>query len=55
MSINTLNSSNQALFYYEGFIPKRTVWDMNIGIPFNSKTRLDLSVDNVLAKISNIW
>ena len=50
MSINTLNSSNQSLFYYEGFIPKRTVWDMNIGIPFNSKTRLDLSVDNVLGK-----
>ena len=50
MSVNTVNSSNSSLFYYDGFVPKRTVWDLNVGFPFNSKTRLDLTVDNVLGK-----
>jgi len=50
MNINTLNSNNSDLFWNEGFVPKRTVWDMNVGLPLSSKTRLDLTVDNVLGK-----
>ena len=50
MSINTLNSGNSDLFWFDGFIPKRTVWDMNVGMPITSKTRIDLTVDNVLGK-----
>ena len=50
MNINTLNSNNSDLFWFDGFVPKRTVWDMNVGLPLSSKTRLDLTVDNVLGK-----
>ncbi|MAV13794.1 MAG: hypothetical protein CMC28_02415 [Flavobacteriaceae bacterium] len=50
MNINTLNSTNSDLFWFDGFVPKRTVWDMNVGLPLSSKTRLDLTVDNVLGK-----
>ncbi len=50
MNINTLNTNDSSLFYFEGFVPKRTVWDMNVGLPLSSKTRLDLTVDNVLGK-----
>jgi outer membrane receptor for ferrienterochelin and colicin len=50
MNINTLNSSNSDLFWFDGFVPKRTVWDMNVGLPLSSKTRLDLTIDNVLGK-----
>ena len=50
MNINTLNSSNPDLYWFDGFVPKRTVWDINVGLPLSSKTRLDLTVDNVLGK-----
>ncbi len=50
MNVNTLNTNDSSLFYFEGFVPKRTVWDMNVGLPLSSKTRLDLTVDNVLGK-----
>ncbi len=50
MNINTINSGNSDLFWFDGFIPKRAVWDMNIGMPITSKTRIDLTVDNVLGK-----
>ena len=50
MNINTLNSGDSSLFWFDGFVPKRTVWDMNVGMPITSKTRIDLTVDNVLGK-----
>ena len=50
MNANTLNSGDSSLFWFDGFVPKRTVWDMNVGMPITSKTRIDLTVDNVLGK-----
>ena len=50
MNANTLNSGDSSLFWFDGFVPKRTVWDMNVGMPITPKTRIDLTVDNVLGK-----
>ena len=41
---------DSSLFWFDGFVPKRTVWDMNVGMPITSKTRIDLTVDNILGK-----
>jgi iron complex outermembrane receptor protein len=50
MNINTMNVADGGAFWYDGFVPKRTVWDLSFGIPVSSKTRVDLTVDNVSGK-----
>lgn len=50
MNINTANSPNNGMFWYDGFLPKRTVWDISFGLPVSSKTRVDLTIDNVSGK-----
>ena len=51
MNINSVNTpDNSGMFWYDGFVPKRTVWDISFGLPVSSKTRFDLTVDNVSGK-----
>ena len=51
MNINSVNTpDNSGMFWYDGFVPKRTIWDISFGLPVSSKTRFDLTIDNVSGK-----
>ncbi len=55
LSMRYQNSFSAAQGFYNGFVPKRTVWDAHLGYKFSKKTQLNIDVSNLLGKKYRVY
>ena len=55
LSMRYQNSFTADQGWYSGFVPKRTVWDANLGYKFSQKTQLGVNVSNLLGKKYRVY
>ena len=55
LSMRYQNSFTSDQGWYIGVVPKRTVWDANLGYKFSQKTQLGVNVSNLLGKKYRVY
>ena len=56
LSMRYQNSFSTTNFgWYDGFVPKRTVWDAHVGYKFNKKTHLNINISNLMGERYRVY
>tara|TARA_Y100001935_G_scaffold244772_1_gene237580 strand:- start:1977 stop:4496 length:2520 start_codon:yes stop_codon:yes gene_type:complete len=56
LSMRYQNSFSTTNFgWYNGFVPKRTVWDAHIGYKFSKKTHLNINITNLMGERYRVY